>query len=242
MTRPRRLDPRRARGVRRDPPDVPQGHRSRRRASSTRSRASPPDVVGFAEEVVAAGFTVVMPHLFGTPGADVNPRSVGSALRQVCVSNEFTKLATGVTAPVADLAAQPGPRAPRRARRTGRRRARHVLHRRFRAGHDGRRRGGGAGRGPALRAVRDRQGPRGGPQPEPCGPGHGQAPGGRRLLRARCALPQGPGDGHPLRDPDPRARRQRSSASSSKAVATRLSRPTGSSGRSIACWPSSTNG
>ena len=59
------------------------------------------DVVGFAEEVVAAGFTVVMPHLFGTPGATMNPLSVGSALRQVCVSNEFTKLATGVTAPVA---------------------------------------------------------------------------------------------------------------------------------------------
>ena len=60
-----------------------------------------PDVVGFAEEVVAAGFTVVMPHLFGTPGATMNPLSVGSALRQVCVSSEFTKLATGVTAPVA---------------------------------------------------------------------------------------------------------------------------------------------
>ena len=60
-----------------------------------------PDVVGFAEEVVASGFTVVMPHLFGTPGAGVNPRSMGSALRHVCVSSEFTKLATGVTAPVA---------------------------------------------------------------------------------------------------------------------------------------------
>jgi len=59
------------------------------------------DVVGFAEDVVAAGFTVVMPHLFGTPGADANPRSMGSALRQVCVSSEFTKLATGVTAPIA---------------------------------------------------------------------------------------------------------------------------------------------
>ena len=52
------------------------------------------DVIGFAEDVVAAGFTVVMPHLFGTPGAGVNPRSIGS-LRQVCVSSEFTKLATG---------------------------------------------------------------------------------------------------------------------------------------------------
>ena len=59
------------------------------------------EVVHFAEEVVAAGFTVVMPHLFGTAGAGLNPLTVGSALRQVCVSSEFTKLATGVTAPVA---------------------------------------------------------------------------------------------------------------------------------------------
>ncbi len=60
-----------------------------------------PDVIGFGEEVVEAGFTVVMPHLFGTPGAPLGPRSVTSAFRQVCVSNEFTKLATGVTTPVA---------------------------------------------------------------------------------------------------------------------------------------------
>jgi dienelactone hydrolase len=60
-----------------------------------------PDVVTFAEEIVDAGYTVVMPHLFGTPGAGLNPLSIGNALRQVCVSDEFTKLATGVTAPVA---------------------------------------------------------------------------------------------------------------------------------------------
>jgi dienelactone hydrolase len=60
-----------------------------------------PEVIGFAEEVVAAGFTVVMPHLFGKPGAPMSVGSVAGALRQVCVSAEFTKLATGVTAPVA---------------------------------------------------------------------------------------------------------------------------------------------
>jgi dienelactone hydrolase len=60
-----------------------------------------PAVIGFADEVVAAGFTVVLPHLFGTPGA---PTSVGNVLRsvpRVCISAEFTKLATGVTSPVA---------------------------------------------------------------------------------------------------------------------------------------------
>ena len=60
-----------------------------------------PDVVAFADEVVDAGFTVVLPSLFGTPGA---PGTVGEVLRvvpRVCVSSEFTKLAVGETAPVA---------------------------------------------------------------------------------------------------------------------------------------------
>jgi dienelactone hydrolase len=60
-----------------------------------------PEMIAFGEEVVAAGFTVLMPNLFGTPGAPVGPRSMARSLRQVCVSNEFTKLATGVTTPVA---------------------------------------------------------------------------------------------------------------------------------------------
>jgi dienelactone hydrolase len=60
-----------------------------------------PDVIAFGEEVVAAGFTVVMPHLFGTPEKSPSGGYVLKTLRQVCVSNEFTKLATGVTTPVA---------------------------------------------------------------------------------------------------------------------------------------------
>ncbi len=60
-----------------------------------------PQVVAFAEEVVVAGFTVVLPHLFGKPGAGVNPLTIASSMRQVCISNEFTKLATGETSPVA---------------------------------------------------------------------------------------------------------------------------------------------
>lgn len=61
-----------------------------------------PDVIAFAEEVVAAGFTVVLPHLFGTPERPMSVPAVISTMRRVCVSAEFTKLATGVTAPVAD--------------------------------------------------------------------------------------------------------------------------------------------
>jgi dienelactone hydrolase len=60
-----------------------------------------PQVVAFADEVVEAGYTVVLPHLFGTPGARVNPLTIANAMRQVCVSREFTKLATGETTPVA---------------------------------------------------------------------------------------------------------------------------------------------
>ncbi|QYJ04906.1 dienelactone hydrolase family protein [Nocardioides panacisoli] len=60
-----------------------------------------PQVVAFAEEVVAAGFTVVLPHLFGTPGKGLSPASLATAFRQVCVRREFTKLATGTTSPVA---------------------------------------------------------------------------------------------------------------------------------------------
>jgi dienelactone hydrolase len=60
-----------------------------------------PDVIAFGEEVVAAGFTVVMPHLFGTPERSDNPLAVASTLRQVCVRREFTKLATRETSPIA---------------------------------------------------------------------------------------------------------------------------------------------
>jgi dienelactone hydrolase len=61
-----------------------------------------PDVIAFGEEVVAAGYTVVMPQLFGTPGLPSSFQSLTSSVIQVCSSAEFTKLATGKTAPIAD--------------------------------------------------------------------------------------------------------------------------------------------
>ncbi|HXH78528.1 dienelactone hydrolase family protein [Nocardioides sp.] len=60
-----------------------------------------PEVAAFGQEVVDAGYTVVMPSLFGTDGARMTPLATARALRQVCVSREFTKLRTGVTTPVA---------------------------------------------------------------------------------------------------------------------------------------------
>lgn len=63
-----------------------------------------PKVLEFAGRVADSGCTAVLPVLFGEPGRDANPATVGwpsagrylaSSLWQVCVSREFTVLATG---------------------------------------------------------------------------------------------------------------------------------------------------
>jgi len=59
------------------------------------------DVVALAEEVVAAGHTVVMPHLFGQVGGEASMVEVLKAVPQLCVNKEFTKLALGETTPIA---------------------------------------------------------------------------------------------------------------------------------------------
>ena len=61
-----------------------------------------PEVMRFADEVVDRGYTVVLPHLFGHPGAPATTSQIVKAIARVCVSNEFTKLKAGVTSPVAD--------------------------------------------------------------------------------------------------------------------------------------------
>ncbi|GAB3788131.1 dienelactone hydrolase family protein [Nocardioides ungokensis] len=60
-----------------------------------------PEVIGFADTVVSAGFTVVMPQLFGTPESPMSGPNLLRSLRKVCVDAEFNKLAIGVTSPVA---------------------------------------------------------------------------------------------------------------------------------------------
>jgi len=60
-----------------------------------------PAVLGFAEEVVARGFTVVMPSLFGRPGAPATVLETVRSIASVCVSREFTMFALGRTTPVA---------------------------------------------------------------------------------------------------------------------------------------------
>lgn len=59
-----------------------------------------PAVLHFAEEVVAAGFTVVMPLLVGEVGRDVSQGYLMSSMSKICVSREFTTMAMKKTSPV----------------------------------------------------------------------------------------------------------------------------------------------
>jgi dienelactone hydrolase len=66
-----------------------------------------PKVLGFADRVVDAGFSVVLPHLFGVPGKDLTGKvgAVGTVLTSMgpaCVSKEFVVFARGETSPVVD--------------------------------------------------------------------------------------------------------------------------------------------
>jgi dienelactone hydrolase len=53
-----------------------------------------PLVAAFARKVAERGCSVAMPHLFGTDGAEPTMKVFRQSLRQVCVSREFTMLAT----------------------------------------------------------------------------------------------------------------------------------------------------
>ena len=59
-----------------------------------------PKVTQFADEVVDAGFTVIMPSLVGTPGKEFSNGYAMSSLTKVCVSKEFTALAMNKTSPI----------------------------------------------------------------------------------------------------------------------------------------------
>lgn len=58
-------------------------------------------VIEFAEKVVAAGHTVVLPHLFGPKERPFSVPDVLRSFPRTCVSREFAILATDKTAPVA---------------------------------------------------------------------------------------------------------------------------------------------
>lgn len=59
-----------------------------------------PTVLRFAEEVVDAGFTVVMPLLVGTVGKPPSLPYLASSMAKVCISREFTTWALERTSPI----------------------------------------------------------------------------------------------------------------------------------------------
>ncbi|HEY0044425.1 MAG TPA: dienelactone hydrolase family protein [Allosphingosinicella sp.] len=61
-----------------------------------------PDVARFARRVAAAGFSVFMPSLFGKPGGEEGRLPMARAFAQVCISREWSLLATDKASPVVD--------------------------------------------------------------------------------------------------------------------------------------------
>ena len=77
-----------------------------------------PEVLAFADHVVAAGFTVVLPSLFGVPGKKVTAGYAVAVIGKLCVAKEMRAFATDAERPIslflralaADLnATTPGP-------------------------------------------------------------------------------------------------------------------------------------
>ena len=69
-----------------------------------------PDVARFARWIRNAGFTVLMPSLFGRDGAAPTAELAGETMRSVCVRREFSAFAAGEPSPMVgwlrNLAAQ----------------------------------------------------------------------------------------------------------------------------------------
>jgi dienelactone hydrolase len=59
-----------------------------------------PAVVEFARRVIAAGFTVYLPSLLGTPGKPMGVADNLSSIARACVAREFSTWATGKTSPI----------------------------------------------------------------------------------------------------------------------------------------------
>jgi dienelactone hydrolase len=58
-----------------------------------------PGVMDFGRRLVAAGYTIWLPSLFGTPGRPASQGTLGEVLRG-CVSREFCTFARGRTSPI----------------------------------------------------------------------------------------------------------------------------------------------
>src|SRR6478736_30601 len=58
-----------------------------------------PAVADFGRRVAEAGFTAVLPSLFGTPGRDISPGYAAQSIGWGCVSKEFANWARNKTSP-----------------------------------------------------------------------------------------------------------------------------------------------
>ena len=59
-----------------------------------------PQVANFGRQVADAGFTAVLPHLFGTPGKPLSMGYILGTMARLCVSREFTLLARKQASPI----------------------------------------------------------------------------------------------------------------------------------------------
>lgn len=61
-----------------------------------------PETVSLCQRVMRAGYSVVLPQLFGQPGREVSLGAAVSAAKQLCVSQEFTLLASRRQSPITE--------------------------------------------------------------------------------------------------------------------------------------------
>ncbi|MDP2228769.1 MAG: dienelactone hydrolase family protein [Moraxellaceae bacterium] len=61
-----------------------------------------PAVADYARRVAAAGFTAIMPSLFGEPGRDYEPAYIASSIAKACIRSEFAAFAARQSSPVTD--------------------------------------------------------------------------------------------------------------------------------------------
>lgn len=59
-----------------------------------------PEVAEFGQRVADAGFTAVLPHLFGTPGKPASGGYLMGQMVRACISREFTVLAKRQSSPI----------------------------------------------------------------------------------------------------------------------------------------------
>jgi dienelactone hydrolase len=61
-----------------------------------------PEAAELARRLAEAGYSVLMPSLFGTPGKPFGKRYVAAEMARVCIAGEFATLATNRSGPIVD--------------------------------------------------------------------------------------------------------------------------------------------